>query len=175
MKKYAIQWMFFVWLTGCLGGLLWFSSNQLIEFDPKLKLSMALADIKFEEAFVNLLKDSNYDVRSTVIHFSESDCWCQTLAQKHVSKLSNEMQTFGFRNIYVNLSDLQSLGSYVPSTPALAIIDQHEKMLFLGPYSTGYGCLTANNVPEIILNKLNGPKHQNSLIITEAKGCYCGV
>jgi hypothetical protein len=136
---------------------------------------MALADIEFEDTFVSLLKENNYDVRSSVIHLSEADCWCQTLAQKHVSKLSNEMQTFGFRNIYVNLADLQSLGSYVPSTPALAVIDQHEKMLFFGPYSTGYGCLTASNVPEIILSKLRNPKHQNSLIITEAEGCYCGV
>ncbi|MFT4937585.1 MAG: hypothetical protein ACI88A_000602 [Paraglaciecola sp.] len=175
MKKYNIQWMFFVWLISCLGGLLWFSTNKLVEFDPKLKLSMALSDLKYEEAFINVLKDNNYDVRSSVIHFSATDCWCQTLAQKHVSKLSNEMQTLGFHNIYVNLTDLLAIGNYIPSTPALAVIDQHEKVLFLGPYSTGYGCVTASNVTEIIINKLSNPKHQNSSIITEAEGCYCGV
>ncbi|WP_390881850.1 DUF6436 domain-containing protein [Alteromonas oceanisediminis] len=42
----------------------------------------------------------------------------------------------------------------IPSTPAVAIVYEAGKLLYLGPYAAGLGCFCANDAP-VFTNKNN--------------------
>jgi hypothetical protein len=164
-----------IWCVACLTGLLLLSVSQLDEFDPESKLSLAIADIGFEQAFVNQLQKEHDSIGQSIIHFSDNDCFCETIAQNHIARLSNDMIDNGFHNIHINVNTLPEFAKFVPSTPAVAIIGALKELIYLGPYSEGYGCLKGTGLVDALLPKINSAAVENSILITDAKGCYCAT
>jgi hypothetical protein len=167
------KWAVGIWCVACLAGLLILSVSQLQEFDPASKLSLAISDIEFEQKLVNQLQEKYNSIGQSIIHFSDNNCFCGTLAQKHIAGLSNEMLNFGFRSIYIDIKANPEFARFVPSTPAVAIIGALKELIYLGPYSEGYGCLQGTGLVDALLPKINSIATENSILITDAKGCYC--
>lgn len=157
----------------CLAGLLMLSVDQLDEFDPESKLSLAIADIEFEQNLVNQLQKNYSSIGQSIIHFSNNNCFCETLAQSHITRLSNDMVDNGFRNIHIDITIFPEFARFVPSTPAVAIVGALKELIYLGPYSEGYGCLQGTGLVDAILPKINSTVAENTILITDAKGCYC--
>lgn len=162
-----------IWCIACLAGLLFLSVSQLDEFDPESKFSLAIADIEFEQNFVNLLQKNHLYIGQSIIHFSVNNCFCETLAQTHIARLSSDMIANGFQNIHIDIKARPEFARFVPSTPAVAIVGALKELIYLGPYSEGYGCLRGTGLIDALLPKINSNATENTILITDAKGCYC--
>jgi hypothetical protein len=169
----SVKWVVGIWCIACLAGLLSLSVSQLDEFDPQSKLSMAITDIEFEQNFVKQLQKNHSSIGQSIIHFSDNNCFCETLAQPHITRLSNDMHANGFHNIHINIKTLPEFSQFVPSTPAVAIVGALQELIYLGPYSEGYGCLQGTGLVDALLPKINSSAAENTILITDAKGCYC--
>lgn len=169
----SAKWIVGVWCVSCLAGLLFLSFSQLDDFDPESKLSMAITDIEFEQKFISQLQKNHSSIGQSIIHFSDNDCFCETIAQNHIARLSNNMIANGFHNIHININTDPEFAHFVPSTPAVAIVGALEELIYFGPYSVGYGCLRGTGLVDALLPKINSTTVENTILITDAKGCYC--
>jgi hypothetical protein len=149
------------------------SVNQLDEFDPQPKLSMAITDIEFEQNFVKQLQKNHVSIEQSIIHFSDNNCFCETLAQPYIIRLCNDMHANGFNNIRINIKALPEFSQFAPSTPAVTIVSALKELIYLGPYSEGYGCLQGTGLVDALLPKIDSIIAKNTILITDAKGCYC--
>jgi hypothetical protein len=168
-----VKWIVGVWCIACLTGLLFLSVSQLVDFDPESKLSLAISDVEFEQNFINQLQNKYSSIDQTIIHFSDDNCFCDSIAQNHIARLSNDMSDNGFRNIYVDIETSPEFAHFIPSTPAIAIIGALRELIYLGPYSEGYGCLKGTGLLDALLPKIKSSIAENTILITDAKGCYC--
>ncbi|MEP1447256.1 MAG: DUF6436 domain-containing protein [Paraglaciecola sp.] len=169
----SAKWIVALWGVICLAGLLTLSVSQLDEFDPQSKLAIALTDVAFEQKFISQLQQQHKWLGQSLVHFSDTNCFCETIAQPHIARLSQNMLDNGFQNIHINISIHPEFARFVPSTPAVAIIGALQELIYFGPYAEGYGCLSGTGLVDAILPKLNSPTIENSILITDAKGCYC--
>lgn len=167
------KWLVAVWSITCLAGILLLSVSQLNEFDPESRLSVAITDINFEQKFVNQLQKYHSSIEQSVIHFSDNNCFCGSIAQPHIERLSNDMFDSGFHNIHINIKARPEFARFVPSTPSVAIVGALKELIYLGPYSKGYGCFSGTGLVDALLPKINSARVENSILITDAKGCYC--
>ncbi|MDU0352758.1 DUF6436 domain-containing protein [Paraglaciecola aquimarina] len=151
------------------------SVNKLAEFDPQLKLSAAISDLHFEAKLKALLQAQYKVTAKRTFHFSENNCFCQYVAAKHIANLERNLANLDFNNIHINLSEHPALSDYIPSTPALVIFGQDNELIFLGPYAEGLGCISGTGLVDKVVENLNSPEQENSLFITETKGCYCAT
>lgn len=168
-----MKWLVALWGVTCLAGLLLLSIRQLEDFDPESKLSLAIADMAFEQKFISQLQENTSSIEQSIIHFSDNHCFCGTIAQPHIARLSRDMVANGFHNIHININTRPEFASFVPSTPAVAIVGALKELIYLGPYSEGYGCLQGTGLVDALLPKINSQAVENTLLITDAKGCYC--
>jgi len=60
----SVKWVVGIWCVACFAGLLFQSVSQLDEFDPESKLSLAIADIEFEQNLVNQLQKNTAQLPS---------------------------------------------------------------------------------------------------------------
>lgn len=169
----SAKWLVGVWCVTCLAGLLFLSVNQLVEFDPESKLSLAISDLNFEQKFVEQIQKTNSSIGLSVVHFSDNNCFCGTLAQTHISRLSSNLINKGFQNIFIDVKTHPEFAHFVPSTPAVAIIGALKELVYLGPYSEGYGCLKGTGLVDALLPKINSLTTENTILVTDAQGCYC--
>lgn len=169
----STKWVLGLWLSVCLAIMLFMSMQQLVEYDPRLKLSNAIADTSFEQRFVKALQLNLSVPSSSVIHFTNDNCFCQLVASEHIQSLSNKLLNEGFQNIHINLQQQPNFKEFIPATPSVAIIGEKQELIYLGPYSEGYGCLTGTSLVDNVISKISTIELENTVFITEAKGCYC--
>lgn len=164
---------FVLWFVGCMTGILVMSVTQLADFDPDLKLSLAISDLGFEQELVSQIQYKYQVSDKTLVHFSQDNCFCNTLSQSHIQTFSSQMQNQGFNNIYINLNQYPEFAKFIPSIPAVAVIGAVKELIYLGPYSEGYGCLQGTGLVDSIIPRVTNQRFDNALLVTEAKGCYC--
>lgn len=173
MKPLNIKWLVSIWCIACLAGLLMMSVKQLSDFDPEAKLSIAISDIGFEKNLIKLLRSTHSSVAKSIIHFSNDSCFCEVLADTHIAKFSNNMRDEGFNNIQINLNQFPEYAHFVPSTPAVAVIGKDSEVIYLGPYAEGYGCLSGSGLVDTLIPKIISNSIENTLFVTDSKGCFC--
>jgi hypothetical protein len=171
----SAKWLVGIWSVACLAGLLILSVSKLEEFDPESKLSLAISDIEFEQQFVELLQKNHRSIGQSIVHFSDNDCFCAKISQTHITRLSNDMVENGFHNIQININTRPEFARFVPSTPAVAIVGALKELIYFGPYSEGYSCLRGTGLVDALLPKINSTEIENTILITDAKGCYCAT
>ena len=171
-----------VWFIACSALITWYSTSNKNEFDPKMQLSQAIMDLSFEQTFSQLLITVKPELtdNARVIHFTQGDCYCEWLAEPHQNKLDEWASKHEFDAIYIDLKDFPQLQAYIPSTPAIAAIDDNNQLIYLGPYSRGSGCFSQSGEVDIQLNNYLIMKETNklginALIDTDASGCYCNT
>jgi hypothetical protein len=147
--------------------------QQLVDYDPRLKLSNAIADTNFERQLIQALHQTQGVSKKSIIHFNRDDCFCQFVASEHIQALSNKLIQKGFESIHINLQKQPELKRFIPSTPSLVIIGEQQELIYLGPYAEGYGCLTGTSLVDNIIQKAFTDELENAVFVTEAKGCYC--
>jgi len=107
----------------------------------------------------------------TVVHIiSQDSCLCQLTASRHIHEVKGKVSSIGKTNITVNIEDTPGLSDILSSTPAIAVFDDEERLIYLGPYSTMVGCLSGNGTVEPYLDSKAA---LGAIIPLEATGCYC--
>lgn len=171
-----------LWFISTSALVLGMNSNITKAFDHDMRLSMQLMSLDFEKEFVKTLQQGQLSNTNTLYHItSTNQCFCQTLAKPHISTLNNMVQDLPFEIKTLDISEIDALQAAVPSTPAVAIVNARNELVYLGPYSRGSGCFGRSGEVNAILEKtavgsLSGndaEQTQTAVIVTEARGCYC--
>jgi hypothetical protein len=163
--------VFFVWLFSTLLAAIYFISGRLVDFDPKDKLTDVNAELVIQQ-LRQIDKLRSIDLSDTIIHFTSNDCSCTQYSEDHKRDINKQADLSGFNVININLP--AHFSSIIPSTPAIAIINKAEKLLYLGPYSIGLACSASNGYVETVMqNYAKG--YSASFIMHDATGCYCNL
>ncbi len=163
-----------VWAAGVILAMSAFSTVQLKEFDPKLKLAYQSADTDFDVQLANIIMENYQGLRNQAFHLTDAGCFCATVGAPHIASVKQELALLGFTNHELELSNFPELGDIIPSVPALLIFDDKGKLNYLGPYSSGYLCSSSGSMVDKVLaaSKLGVSV---GLVNTEAEGCYCHI
>ena len=168
-----------LWFALASGFVIAMNQSTMQPFDHDNRLAMQLMSLGFESQLVSTLSNTEPMEGARVVHLSSGDgCFCQTLVTRHVSKINTLLQNSQAKAFYIDIDNYPELQKKIPSTPAIAVINQHEKLLYFGPYSQGSGCFsTAGAVDAVIERAFTQAEPNNlstqSVIVAEANGCYC--
>lgn len=162
------------WTVTLLVAVLVAANDKAKWFDPDNKLHQAALSISFDDVFLDELKQVVPTITGSVIHFQSNNCFCQTVAQSHIYSIEKLAAQKQLQNVKLNLDEHTAFKAYIPSVPAVAVIEKNGKLSYLGPYSTGMFCSQGNGLVEPFLKK-----SQNNTIaatvISQSQGCYCNL
>jgi len=163
-----------LWLLVALGGLFFTSKSSEKPFDPTGALYNASIKPDFDSQINKLLHGAlTTSLNNVVVHIKSSDdCLCQLTATRHIKLVKDAVEYIGKKNETVYIEDIKGLSSILTSTPAIAVFDDQGALSYLGPYSTGIGCLSGNGSVEPYLDTKNT---LGAIVPLESTGCYCHV
>lgn len=195
-----------LWFFAASALIYYMSTKLLVEFDPNMTLSSAITSLSFEQDLVASLTHTEYLASTrndknvpdnmlgaadltqhpaTIFHFTQGNCYCEYVASSHQSRLKQWSSEQGFININIDLNNYPALTNFIPSTPAVAVLGQHNQLMYLGPYSRGTGCFASSGEVDDFLADWIAKQNtqmtqqrpaqytQNAIIDTDATGCYC--
>lgn len=115
--------------------------------------------------------------RAIVYHVSQGDCFCETLSESHKKTLNEWAFDKQISYQTLALNSIPALSRFVPSTPAVIVLNQQNELVYLGPYSTGMGCLQDSGLVDERIKSYfqNTNRPLTATIQSEAKGCYCAT
>ena len=162
------------WLMISLIGLYYVSESIEKPFDPSYTLHNAANQPDFDAQINNMLHGALHaSLNNVVVHItSKSDCLCQLTASRHIKSVKAAVEYMGKKNETVYIENIIGLSNILTSTPAIAVFDDQGKLSYLGPYSTGIGCLSSNGTVEPYLASKNT---LGAIIPSDSTGCYCQV
>ena len=162
-----------IWIIASLTGLFYYSTERLVSFDPNNELLDNSINQDFQTKLTQHLKEQFGDISGKAIHFSQDACFCNSVAQAHLSAVKSQVKENGYENQDYELSNNEFLKNFIPSTPSVALFDEAEELVFLGPYSTGYLCTAGNGFIEDLIVQMKARSQPRAIIVSLAKGCYC--
>ncbi len=153
-----------IWLVFTTSAFYILTKQKLTLFDPQGKLT----DITAVQLSQTLSSLTNTHSGKRLIHISQANCNCNLNSEQHILAAHQNAQINQFEIIQLSLAEHKIL----PSTPAVALIDDNNDLLYFGPYGAGLYCGETAGYVQTVLNNLSfGYKHP--LIAANAKGCYC--
>lgn len=156
-----------------LAFLVYAASQKVVAFDPAGKLWQQAQQADFDLVFNQQVSALVGDTKAKVLHFSQVDCSCNSVAQQHIDSVYQLASAQGYSNIAVSAEQIQQIASYIPATPAIAVFDSLGKLVYLGPYSAGYACTVGNGIVEsFISGRVQTPQ---ATVLTNTEGCYCSL
>lgn len=163
-----------MWIVSILLLLKLAELTKLVVFDPQQKLLMQSMENRFDAHFTESLKPYSGELSNTVIHFRAGKCICESLVESHSDQLTRRLVASGYKTLTINLEQNPAMASYIPSTPAVAVFNAAQQLLYLGPYAVGLGCFTDNSLIDTITQYLSVP-YLGAHINTDVSGCYCAT
>ena len=169
----SLKVAFILWIVGSLGGMFYFSTSRLVYFDPNNSLMDEALTKDYAKNFSQYLTTKFGDLSGRAIHFTQDGCFCNLVAQSHISAVKNQIEESGYKNEDYNISSIENLKKFIPSTPAVALFNDSGNLLFFGPYSTGYLCTAGNGFVEDIIIQMENKRQPRPITVSIARGCYC--
>ncbi|GMM83967.1 DUF6436 domain-containing protein [Pseudoalteromonas sp. MTN2-4] len=166
--------IFLFWAASLLLAVLYASSSKLKSFDPNNQLHQAALQTRFDKLFLTQLQTIEANLVNTVFHFRTDSCFCHTVAQGHIASVEKLAERQTFRNIKVNLVTNSKLKRFIPSVPAVAVVDEEGKLSYLGPYASGMFCTQGNGLVEPFIKRMQG-QNLGATVISQSQGCYCAL
>ncbi len=174
MKFKWLPVLLIFWTAGLLLAVLYAASNKAKYFDPQNVLHQSALSLSFDTVFVEALSKHNLELAGSVIHFQGRDCFCQTVAQSHINSVEKLAEKHLFNSVTVMLDELSMLKMFVPSVPAVAVIDKAGKLNYFGPYSSGMFCTEGDGLVEPFIEK-GKLARTGATVISQSQGCYCNI
>ncbi|MBO1256499.1 hypothetical protein J3L16_12475 [Alteromonas sp. 5E99-2] len=161
-----------LWFAATLAALYYLKADRIKQFDPEGALTAKSSTMAFDDELVNLLKKRGIKA-NTLVHFSEQpSCYCNNLSQRFSKPLHQQLGSeYTFENVELD----ESLLEFIPSYPAIAVIDDQFRLRYLGPYASGIGCWVGKGNTEKIVNIAKSSDYFGAVINSEVKGCYCNT
>ena len=178
-----VRWVYIalalVWFGAALFAVNWVGTNKFTDFDPKLQLSEAIMSLSFEDDFTELLplSDINSANIGQIYHVFQGDCFCERLSKGHRESLNIWAQQNEVGYQHLDIREYPNLQVFVPSTPAVIVTNQQGKLVYFGPYSSGFGCFENSGLVDEKIDAYftQDNKAKNAYIQSEAEGCYCAT
>lgn len=155
-----------IWLIYTMFSFVIVSKERLVEFDKY----GVLANYDHQQIGALLAEEfaDNDSLQGAVLHLGRDNCSCSQFTESHVLSLAKMAEEHQLTNLYKK----PSKNSVVYSTPAVAIFDNEQQLIYFGPYGQGIGCSeTAGFAQTVLSNYVKG--YDAAVIISSAKGCYC--
>ncbi|RBW44968.1 hypothetical protein DS885_11020 [Psychromonas sp. B3M02] len=158
-----------IWLVLTIAAAIYFINGRLADFDPEQTLS-GTDPVSWMQKIREIDQLKGQDLSNTIVHFTSQNCSCTQYSDNHKGEINQRASVEGFNVINVIVSE--KVAALVPSTPAILITDQQQKLLYFGPYSAGLACSASNGYVETVLgNYAKG--YSASLMVNDTSGCYC--
>lgn len=171
-----LKWgLLVLWAVSLLAAMLFYSQRQLTEFDPDMALSEAATSPDFDARVVTLLEAQGVQPGSIVHLQKDTGCYCNELAAPHTRQLAASLANNQFQFRRLSLDAVPDLKAFIPTFPAVAIVDNQRRLRYLGPYATGYGCFTGATLVDTIARIATSETSFGAVINTSAEGCFCAV
>lgn len=164
----------FVWFVSILAFLLIAASNKLVAFDESNKLLNAASEMSFDRTFSSEIQKILGSTKNTVVHFKTRNCVCNPTASEHIDSVQQLAEDHDYQNKTITLSRLHELSKVLPATPAVAVFNEAEKLVYLGPYSAGYSCSAGNGIVEFYIEGKSAIT-PGATVVSNTKGCYCKI
>ncbi len=169
-----------IWVIGLAGLYWWYTSRYIRPFGEDTTVLFEAGVLKLPAAIAG-------PGRVRVVHFWDPPCPCNVGNQQHLTELIARFA--GEVDFYVwqkpgshgqlpeslqALKPLQTLpgAEYMSASPAVAIWNAEGRLAYLGPYSEGAVCTSANSFIEPVIEALLAGRPVDSTA-TLAVGCYC--
>ena len=114
------------------------------------------------------------------IRFAQPDCPCESLVENYHLLLTPSLKKQGLQVITLTPDRMQQLAArlgpelweWVPSTPAILMLDSARQVAYFGPYHQDGICNSENSYLEPVLEALRTGQPVN-IINTLVEGCFC--
>ena len=168
-----MAWAFLaLWAASILAALLVYGQKQLSEFDPNAVLLHHSTAASFDHDVVEQLRKMDIQAGSIVHIGSTQDCYCERLTEPHQRQLVSRLNP-SYELISTTIETQPSLKNFIPSTPALIVLDDAFQLRYIGPYATGYGCFTGKNLVDTIVSYTQQSPYNGAVVNADATGCFC--
>lgn len=152
---------------------MYLSTLKAKQFDVNGLLLSNAMDTEFDHRFTSLIEETLHTRNGVVVHFTMDNCFCEYVAESHVTSVKKLASEHGFKNHVITLNSTSRFN--IPSVPAVAVINQKGKLTYLGPYSTGMFCSEGEGFVEQYINHNTEHNALGATIFTDAQGCYCNL
>jgi hypothetical protein len=114
------------------------------------------------------------------IRFAQPDCPCEQFVDGYHQLMQPTLRKQGFTVVTVTPAQMQQLANrlgnrlwqWIPSTPAILLLDSSRSVAYFGPYHQAGICNSENSYLEPVLDALvNGDPV--SIVNTLVEGCFC--
>lgn len=171
MRTSVVGGVVAIWFVATSVAIILFGNKGLQEFDPNLRLASSLMDLSFEQKLVNVLPRSG---GSEIFHIIDTSCPCTFVNNLHRSAINKWAEQQQLKQTQLTLSQYPQLAHFVPSTPAVAVIDESHQLVYFGPYAEGAGCFQSKGIVDSAIKPVfERGEEVNTQIRSEAYGCYC--
>lgn len=114
------------------------------------------------------------------VRFAQPGCPCEQLVDSYHQLMVPSLRKQGFTVVTVTPSHMEQLAvklgerlwQWVPSTPAILLLDRDGKLAYFGPYHQAGICNSENSYLEPVLASLNAGEPV-SILNTLVEGCFC--
>ena len=202
LRRWLLPLAALVWFCGAFFAINWVGESKFTDFDPQLRLSSEMMSLSMEGDLLDVLSNqpeiimqsaviqnaviksgvmqssSNTDVSNgKILHITQGDCFCETLSESHQITLNQWATSQKIAYQSVNIANVPGLSRFVPSTPAVIVLNKSNELVYLGPYSSGMGCFQDSGIVDARIKPYfqNASTAFNATIQSEAKGCYCAT
>ena len=170
----TIKLLVFAWFVLIFAGLMYFTTERLVDFDPQAALLDNATEQSFYIELDTFLTEQFGTVAGRAFHIADDGCFCQMVAGAHVADVKDLITSEAMENVSVSLSDQPRLKDFLPSVPAVIIYNTEAELIYVGPYSTGYLCTTGNGLVEDLIPKMTEAV-SDPVVMSLARGCYCNI
>ena len=175
MKPWFNWALLAVWCVSLLSGLWFYGDRQLSPFDPALTLTHAASAPDFDQHFSAILQQLGI-APGTIVHLqTKNPCYCNSLTEAHQRELKALLKNSHYQLKVIHVDETPQLEPFIPAYPALAILDGHNQLRYLGPYAEGLGCYTGDDLVSQIASLVTAPTYLGATINTTSEGCFCNV
>lgn len=156
-----------LWLLLVIVSFIYLVKQRLVSFDEQ----SILINTPISDMLQPLSKFRDGELQQTIFHFYDGQCSCTALTKDHKNVINNTAIKDNFTIVNIDITTNPQF-DFIPSTPAILITDKDEKLLYVGPYSTGLDCSANNSLIEIVLSNYR-QGFSSPVITSDAQGCYC--
>ena len=170
----TIKLLVFAWFVLIFAGLMYFTTERLVDFDPQAALLDKATEPSFYSELDTFLNEQFGSVSGRAFHIADEACFCQMVAGSHVASVKELITNETMENVSVSLSEYPGLKDFLPSVPAVIIYNSQAELMYVGPYSTGYLCTAGNGLVEELIPKMKQTV-SDPVVMSLARGCYCNI
>lgn len=166
-------WLLFSWPVASLAVLAYLNFRHFGPFDPADTLGRHLQNGQVEQRIEQLFNDVAGPTAMTVFQLSRKECQCNRYNEPLVEQVNTLLSLQGYKVVELSVDDYPQIAQWIPGFPSMAVFDDQQRLVYTGPYSSGYFCTPSTNVVADLITNLLASPYLGATINSDTTGCYC--